>query len=119
MKGFIEVHEFGSGDKCLIGIGNITCVEYDEDTKEKGCRIGCLGISESWTAVRETYEEVKVLITEAQGGVDLKDYVSKYALQEWMQDRRDAYYYNDTFERCKAKVEVLKNLRNFLKREDA
>lgn len=123
MKGFIEIHEFGSGDKCLIGIGNISYVQRDEDTKGKRCSIGCIGISESWTAVQETYEEVKALIAEAQEDVDLKDYVSKKKLEEWIDNEER------TLGKCRIidmhpaeysiKKNLLRKLRDFLKKEDA
>lgn len=99
MKGFIEVHEFGSGDKCLIGIGNISYVQCDEDTKGKICSIGCIGIDESWTFIKETYDEVKALIAEAQGDVDLNDgYIPKKRLEEWMESKREMMESGDSWD---------------------
>ena len=78
MKGFIEVHEVITGDRSLIGVGNVLCFA---DCHNEGTLIQS---ATSQIGVRETYEEVKALIAEAQGD---RDYVFKDKLQEWMDYR--------------------------------
>lgn len=84
MKGFIEAHDFETGNEFLVAIGNITHVELYEDAKTIGCRIEFIN---SWVTVRETCEEVKALIREALEGSDPKDYIAKSKLQDWMNCR--------------------------------
>ncbi len=100
MKGFIEVHEFESGYKILIAIGNISFVKYECDEKEKCCcKIGLLvGLRGVWVAVQETYDEVKSLIAEAQREVDLKDYIPKKKLEEWMESKREKMESGESFD---------------------
>ena len=87
MKGFIEFHD-ESGKGIVVGIGNISFIDYEGDEKEKGCRIGFIvGLKGVWVYAKETYEEIKALIAEAQGDVDPNDYVSKKNLQKWLADK--------------------------------
>lgn len=117
MKGFIELHEDITGDRSLIGIGNVACVA---DCHNEGTLIQ---FPTSQIGVRESYEEVKALIAEAQGDVDLKDYVSKKKLEEWIA------FEENTLGKCKiidmnpseySKMRnFLRKLRNFLKEEES
>lgn len=117
MKGFIELHEVITGDISLIGIGNVACVA---DCHNEGTLIQ---FPTSQIGVRESYKEVKALIAEAQGDVDLKDYVSKKKLEEWIDNEER------TLGKCRIidmhpaeysiKKNLLRKLRDFLKKEDA
>ncbi len=69
MKGFIELHEVITGDRSLIGIGNVACVA---DCHNEGTLIQ---FPTSQIGVRESYEEVKALIAEAQRDVDLNEII--------------------------------------------
>nr|DAG58098.1 MAG TPA: hypothetical protein [Caudoviricetes sp.] len=106
MKGFIEAHDFETGNEFLVAIGNITHVELYEDAKTIGCRIEFIN---SWVTVRETYEEVKALIAEAQGD---RDYVSKDKLQEWMNYRMKSMCIPEYL------VQFFVDLRDFIKKEE-
>ena len=55
MKGFIELHEVITGDRSLIGIGNVACVA---DCHNEGTLIQ---FPTSQIGVRESYEETKSL----------------------------------------------------------
>lgn len=97
MKGFIELHEVITGDRSLIGIGNVACVA---DCHNEGTLIQ---FPTSQIGVRESYEEVKALIAEAQREADLKDYIPKKKLEKWMESQKkksesgepfDAYLFN-------------------------
>lgn len=113
MKGFIEVHDLESGNEFLVGIGNISYAEHHEDAGIKGCKLGCLvGLRGIWVPVRETYEEVKALIKEAQEGLDPKDYIAKSKLQDWMNYRMGSMCIPEYL------VQFFVDLRDFLKKEE-
>lgn len=114
MKGFIEVHEFESGYKILIAIGNISFVKYECDEKEKCCcKIGLLvGLKGVWVEVQETYEEVKTLIAEAQEDLDPKDYISRSKLQDWLNSRMKSMCIPEYL------VQFFVDLMDFLKKEE-
>lgn len=80
MKGFIELHEVITGDRSLIGIGNVACVA---DCHNEGTLIQ---FPTSQIGVRESYEEVKALIAEAQGDVDT---ISKIELKNWVECEKE------------------------------
>ncbi len=67
MKGFIEVHDKGSGAPILVGLNVISFVEKAESKEGKnlGTMIRIAMSHESWISVTETYDEVKALIMEA------------------------------------------------------
>ena len=121
MKGFIELHnKFGDGGKCLIGVGTISYVGRNYQPNIEDCMVNTIDSSFS---VQETYEEVKALIREAQEDLDPKDYVSKKKLEEWIDNEER------TLGKCRIidmhpaeysiKKNLLRKLRDFLKKEDA
>ncbi len=97
MKGFIELHnKFGDGSKCLIGVGTISYVGRNYQPNIEDCMVNTIDSSFS---VQETYEEVKALIAEAQGDVDLNDgYIPKKRLEEWMESKREMMESGDSWD---------------------
>lgn len=86
MKGFIEIHD-ERGNEFFVGIENICYVEHYDDSSIKGCRHGCIvGLKGAWVTTKETYEEVKALIAEAQGDVDT---ISKIELKNWVECEKE------------------------------
>lgn len=82
MKGFIEVHDFNDGKEELINVEMIVSIKT---TEEESTLLKATAYQNF--NVRESYEEVKALIAEAQGDVDLNDYIAKNKLQDWMDTR--------------------------------
>jgi len=105
MKGFIELHEVITGDRSLIGIGNVACVG---DCHNEGTLIQ---FPTSQIGVRESYEEVKALIAEAQSDVDLKDYIDKSKLRDWFNSRTKLMCIPEYL------VQFFVDLKDFLKNE--
>lgn len=118
MKGFIEVHDFNDGKEELINVEMIVSIKT---TEEESTLLKATSYQNF--NVRESYEEVKALIAEAHGDVDLKDYVSKKKLEEWIA------FEENTLGKCKiidmhpseySKMRnFLRKLRNFLKEEES